>query len=172
MSNTLMSAHRLHIGFFGCGHAALIDGGTHRSGIGFMQMADQQRPEINRLHTSGEGLESEALSDEGFADKSFSAQPSYFPIAAHLPLWPLGWITQGVLVPRHPFGAFQIPVCVYFLPQGFMRSDLVIVLYPSRGAMLLAPPGVCGWLDGFGFEDPVHLFMRAIFFRMPGPDEL
>src|SRR3954468_4818708 len=78
MGNTLMSAHRLHFRFLRCENATLIDGWPHRCGIVIMQMTNTTRPEINRLHSFLEWLESDTLPDEGFSDKSFSALPLYF----------------------------------------------------------------------------------------------
>ena len=164
-----MSAHRLHFGFRG---ATLINSGAHGAGVMVVQVTDQQRTKVDGLHLGPERLETEALPDEGFANKTSAAVPFDFAIAAHLPLHPANWIIQSAVVRWHGFCAFPIPVLRHFLPQRFMWAEAVVTLDPARGAMLLTLPSLCGRAGGFSFEDAVHLLVRPIFFRMPGADEL
>jgi hypothetical protein len=117
-------------------------------------------------------LEPDTLPDEGFSDKSFSALPFYFAVAAHLSLRPSGRVTQRLPPKGQAVRTFPILAGRHLLFQGFMRPKAVVIFHPSTGAMLLALAGVGGRPSGFGFENPVHLLMRSIFFRMPRPDEL
>ena len=137
-----------------------------------MQMSNQQRTKIDGVNSGAECLEPKALADEGFAYKSPAPPPSDFPIAPHLSLLPSGWIVQNATLLRQPVRAFPIPVGRDFLSQGFMRTEAVVISDPAGSAMLLALPGECGGAEGFSLEDPVHLLVSAIFFRMAGADKL
>ena len=167
-----MSAHRLHFRLLGSGNAAVINGWPHRSGITVVEMTDQQRAKINCLHIPLEWLKPDALPDEGFSDKSFSAPPPYLAVTAHISLRPSGRISEVLLLTGEAFRTFPIPARGHLLFQCFMRAEAIINFHPSTGAMLLALTGARRGASSFGFENAVHLLMRSIFLRMPRPDEL
>src|ERR1044071_4690384 len=95
MGNTLMSAHRLPLGFIGGWLAAHVHRWSHCARISLMQMANQQWSKVDDLDSSPEWPESDALADEGFANKSAAAAPFDFAIATHLSLLPSVWIVQN-----------------------------------------------------------------------------
>src|ERR1700679_2462626 len=169
MGNTLMPPHRLHFSSCSGGCLALVDRWTHRSRILVVQVSDQKFSQINSLHLAFDGLQTDPMSDEGFADKSFSSSPFDFSVAADLPLRPSCRMAQGRSWIGCARQTLAIPASRHFLPQGLMRTNLVVVPDPTGGAVLL-PPASRGHGPGrFRFEHAMHLFVSPVVFRVSRP---
>src|SRR5581483_9076564 len=122
MGNTLVTAHGLHFWFHRGHRASLINGWAHGSGIVIVEMSDQERPKIDGLHVRFDGLETNALSDECFANKSFSTLPFDLAVAADLTLRPGCRITQNRSVFEQAPQTLAIPASGHLLSQRLMGT--------------------------------------------------
>ena len=150
---------------------ARISSGTHSTRIGFPQFPNQQSGKMHSPFRLGQGLQSHRVANESFPHKAFASAPFDLAIASHLAPHPSWWVFWKYLAPtRQAFGSINF----HWRPlaQSLVGPNLVVAFDPSPGPPLLrshiARRGTCR----FGFEHPMHLFVRPILFRMPRSYEL
>src|ERR1700677_4490721 len=169
MGNTLMSAHRLHFGIWQSGVPESVDYRAHGPGVVVVEMSDQDVSEIDAMHAGPYRLETDPASDKRFADKSFSAPPLDFPIAADLPLFPGCWILQERSVLGHGSGAVAVPAFRHRLTQRLVRTQPAVIIDTTGGPVLLALRRRGHGPGCLRFEHPVHLFVGSVVFGMSRP---
>lgn len=148
-----------------------ISSGPYSTLIGFPQFPNQQSGKMNPPLRLVQELQSHRVSDEGFPHKAFAPAPFDLAIASHLAPHRSWWVFWKYLAStRQAFGSINFPWRP--LPQSLVGPNLVVTSDPSPGPPLLRSHigrrGSCR----FGFEHPMHLFVRPILFRMPRSYEL
>ena len=167
-----MTAHRLHVTFSRRVGSVAIDYRTHASGVGIVQMADQERTKIDGVDAQLEWFESETTAHEGFADKTLPPAPLDLAVAANLTLWPRAWIAQQDLAAGSPPASSAIPLDWQFLAKRLMRSNPIVGIDPTGGAMLLPLARDRRRVSRLRLEHPVHLLVTAVVFGMARPRQL
>jgi hypothetical protein len=150
---------------------ARISSRPHSTLIGFPQFPNQQSSKMNSPLRLAQEFQSHRVPNEGFPYKAFAPVPFDLAIASHLAPHRSWWSFWKYLAStRQAFGSINFPWRQ--LPQSLVGPNLVVASDPSPGPPLLrshiARRGSCR----FGFEHPMHLFVRAILFWMPRSYEL
>ena len=150
---------------------ARISSGPHSPLIGFPQFPNQQSDKMNPPFRLAQELQSHRVPNEGFPHKAFAPAPFDLAIASHLAPHRSWWVLGKYLAStRQAFWSINFPWRP--LPQSFVGPNLIVASDPSPGPPLLrshiARRGSCR----FGFEHPMHLFVRPILFWMPRSYEL
>src|SRR5258706_1011899 len=149
--------------------ASRVLGLTHPTWIRFPQLSNQQVGKINFPFVSAHPIQSHRIPNKGFPHKPFSPSPSDLPVGAHPAHLPALPIAQHPTARRCWLGTINLRWSS--LPQSFVRSDLVVGLYPPVHAPLLGPQVGRNRARRLGLEHPMHLFVSPILFWMARPDE-
>src|SRR5579859_888760 len=148
---------------------SVITSRTHSSRIGVPQLPDEQASKVDRPLASPLWFQSHWITDEGLPHEPLAALPFDLPIGANPARGPTLSIDQHRTAPQPCFGTIHLRGCP--LPQGFVRPNPIVSLYPPVQAPLLRSQMARGRPRRLGLEHAVHLLVRPVLFGMSRRDE-
>ena len=141
-----------------------ISGWTHSTRIRFQQFPDQKLREINHAFSLAGHFDPNRVADKCFAHEPLSPAPLDLPVASHAAHGQATGVAQQHMALRRRLRMINLSWCP--LPQPLMRSNSVVGLYPTVRPSLLSSQVTRSRSGGLRFQNPMHLFVRPILFRM------
>ena len=162
IADTLDRGHHLHFAWFGL--AVAIDRRTQTARILVMQLAQEHMIKGDAPDPAPLAAQAQQMPDEGLADKTASALPADFPVAANPADGPSGGIPGWLRSPVEAAAAVKMAGW-RGLGQSLMRAGFIVMPQPAGRARLLGGATGGGRAGRVRLKFTMPLFMRAIVLR-------
>jgi hypothetical protein len=146
-----------------------ILGRSHAARVRIPKLANQQAGKTSGIYSPAPEPQTNRISDEGFANKSFAPPPFDLPVAPYSAHFPLFRIHQ------HYLPGLRRPAAINLrghpLSQSFVGPNPVVNRSPSVGAPLLSARMLRSRSGRLGLEDSMHLLVPAVLFWVSWSDK-
>ena len=170
MGDTMMRRHGLHFEWFIW--EALPAGGAHSGGVFGVELADEERAELDRPVVWTEPFEAEGLADESASDEAETALPFDVAVGTHPAHGEGLGIVQGGPALRPAALGRLISARGRLLSERLVWAVVIVVVPPAVGAALLSAPIARRRIERLGFVAAVHLFVGGVVARTRPAREL